>query len=64
MKSELYAIDNKPSDETIIKMQHELMYLRQEVEFLKNYFSKEYRKVKAALMEKAAPIFEVIYKTM
>ena len=34
-KAELYDVDNNPSDETIIKMQHELLYLRQEVEFLK-----------------------------
>ncbi|MCF0128830.1 MAG: transposase [Pseudobutyrivibrio sp.] len=38
-KSELYSVDNNPSDETIIKMQHELLYLRQEVEFLKKITS-------------------------
>ena len=34
-KKELYSVENKPNDETIIKMQHEILYLRQEVEFLK-----------------------------
>ena len=34
-KIELYDVENNPSDETIVKMQHELLYLRQEVEFLK-----------------------------
>lgn len=38
-KTELYDVDNHPSDETIIKMQHELLYLRQEVEFLKKITS-------------------------
>lgn len=38
-KIELYDVDNHPSDETIIKMQHELLYLRQEVEFLKKITS-------------------------
>lgn len=38
-KTELYDVDNNPSDETIIKMQHELLYLRQEVEFLKKITS-------------------------
>ncbi|MDO4651081.1 MAG: hypothetical protein Q4B26_20780 [Eubacteriales bacterium] len=39
LKSALYSVDEKPSEETIIKMQHELMYLRQEVEFLKKITS-------------------------
>lgn len=38
-KAELYDVDTTPSDETIIKMQHELLYLRQEVEFLKKITS-------------------------
>ena len=38
-KTELYDVDNNPTDETIIKMQHELLYLRQEVEFLKKITS-------------------------
>ena len=38
-KAELYDVDTAPSDETIIKMQHELLYLRQEVEFLKKITS-------------------------
>ena len=38
-KAELYDVDNNPTDETIIKMQHELLYLRQEVEFLKKITS-------------------------
>jgi hypothetical protein len=35
----MYTVDENPSDETIVKMQHELMYLRQEVEFLKKISS-------------------------
>lgn len=31
-KKELYGVENKPNDETIIKMQHEILYLRQEEE--------------------------------
>ena len=31
-KKELYSVENKPNDETIIKMQHEILYLRQEEE--------------------------------
>lgn len=38
-KPELYDVEHHPSDETIIKMQHELLYLRQEVEFLKKITS-------------------------
>lgn len=38
-KTELYDVDNHPSEETIVKMQHELLYLRQEVEFLKKITS-------------------------
>lgn len=38
-KIELYDVETHPSDETIIKMQHELLYLRQEVEFLKKITS-------------------------
>jgi hypothetical protein len=39
LKSGMYTVDENPSDETIVKMQHELMYLRQEVEFLKKISS-------------------------
>jgi hypothetical protein len=39
LKSGMYSVDENPSDETIMKMQHELMYLRQEVEFLKKISS-------------------------
>ena len=39
LKSGLYSVEENPSDETIIKMQHELLYLRQEVEFLKKITS-------------------------
>jgi hypothetical protein len=39
MQSELDSIDEKPSDKTIIKMQHELLYLKQEMEFLKKISS-------------------------
>lgn len=38
-KKELYSVENKLNDETIIKMQHEILYLRQEVEFLKKITS-------------------------
>lgn len=38
-KTELYDVETNPSDETIIKMQHEILYLRQEVEFLKKITS-------------------------
>lgn len=36
---ELYDVEEKPTEETIVKMQHELLYLRQEVEFLKKITS-------------------------
>lgn len=35
LRSGMYSVDYSPSDETMVKMQHEIMYLRQEVEFLK-----------------------------
>lgn len=38
-KTELYDVETNPSNETIIKMQHEILYLRQEVEFLKKITS-------------------------
>ncbi|MDO4188843.1 MAG: hypothetical protein Q4D29_07610 [Lachnospiraceae bacterium] len=38
-KKELYSVEEKPNDETIVKMQHEILYLRQEVEFLKKITS-------------------------
>ena len=38
-KTELYDVDNHSSDEAIVKMQHELLYLCQEIAFLKNYFN-------------------------
>lgn len=52
-KKELYSVENKPNYETIIKIQHEILYLRQEVEFLKNYFSQKYYEVRSALIGKA-----------
>lgn len=36
---ELYDVEQRPKEETIVKMQHELLYLRQEVEFLKKITS-------------------------
>lgn len=36
---ELYDVDEHPDEDTIVKMQHELLYLRQEVEFLKKISS-------------------------
>lgn len=39
LKSGMYSVDYSPSDETVVKMQHEIMYLRQEVEFLKKITS-------------------------
>ena len=39
LKSGMYSVDYNPSDETVVKMQHEIMYLRQEVEFLKKITS-------------------------
>lgn len=39
LKSGMYSVDYSPSDETMVKMQHEIMYLRQEVEFLKKITS-------------------------
>lgn len=38
-KTELYDVETNPSVETMVKMQHELLYLRQEVEFLKKITS-------------------------
>ena len=35
LKSELHGIDNTPDANTIIRMQHEIMYLRQEIDFIK-----------------------------
>ncbi len=39
LQRELYDVENKPTEETLVKMQHELLYLRQEVEFLKKITS-------------------------
>jgi hypothetical protein len=39
LQRELYDVEQKPTEETIVKMQHELLYLRQEVEFLKKITS-------------------------
>lgn len=39
LQRELYDVEQKPTEETILKMQHELLYLRQEVEFLKKITS-------------------------
>lgn len=39
LQRELYDVEQKPIVETIVKMQHELLYLRQEVEFLKKITS-------------------------
>ena len=39
IKSGLYSVENNPTDETIVKMQHEILYLRQEIEFLKKISS-------------------------
>jgi hypothetical protein len=39
LESGLYLASENPTDEKIVKMQHELMYLRQEVEFLKKISS-------------------------
>ena len=39
LRSGMYSVDYSPSDETVVKMQHEIMYLRQEVEFLKKITS-------------------------
>lgn len=35
LKSELNSVDNAPDSNTIIKMQHEIMYLCQEIDFIK-----------------------------
>ena len=39
LQRELYDVENKPTEETLVKMQHEILYLRQEVEFLKKITS-------------------------
>ena len=35
LNSSLDLIDDNPSNETVVKIQHELLYLKQEMEFLK-----------------------------
>ena len=39
LKTEMTAVDENPDKDTMIRMQHEIMYLRQEVEFLKKITS-------------------------
>ena len=39
LKSEMYGVDNTPDENTIIRMQHEIMYLRQEIDFIKKITS-------------------------
>ena len=53
-KIELYDVDNHPSDETIIKMQHELLYLRQEVEFLKKLLQSKIQRSKGGTYGKGS----------
>lgn len=40
------VVENHPSDETIIKKQHELLYLRQEVDFLKKLLKSKIQRSK------------------
>lgn len=53
-KTELYDVDKHPSDETIIKMQHELLYLRQEVEFLKKLLQSKIQRSKGGTYGKGS----------
>lgn len=39
LRSGMDTVDNSPTNETIVRMQHEILYLRQEVEFLKKITS-------------------------
>lgn len=39
LTSEMYGVDNTPDSDTIIRMQHEIMYLRQEIDFIKKITS-------------------------
>lgn len=39
LKAEMTSVDENPDRDTVIRMQHEIMYLRQEVEFLKKITS-------------------------
>lgn len=39
LKAEMTSVDENPDKDTMIRMQHEIMYLRQEVEFLKKITS-------------------------
>ena len=52
-----------PDSDTIVKMQLELLYLRQEVE-LKKFFDNRYSEVRETLMEKAAPLYQIIFETV
>ena len=39
LKSEMHGVDNTPDSNTIIRMQHEIMCLRQEIDFIKKITS-------------------------
>ena len=50
--------------EQIKQLQHELNYLKQEMEFLKKFFSQKLRKVGSLLMNSSSCIFEIIHHTL
>ena len=39
LKAEMVSVDENPDRDTLVRMQHEILYLRQEVEFLKKITS-------------------------
>ena len=56
----------KPVSEAdeIKQLRHEVDYLKQEMEFLKNFLDQNYKEVGALLMNDSSCIFEIIYNTM
>lgn len=57
------GVEENPDMETVVRMRHEILFLRQEMEFLKKILDQKYREVRAALMGKATPIYEIIHST-
>ena len=58
--------DSKSSSDAdkIKQLQQEVDYLKQEMEFLKNFLNQNYKEVGALLMNDSSCIFEIIYNTM
>lgn len=59
------APDTLSSDRVQLKkLQHEVDYLKQEIEFLKNFHDQKYAEVGALLMNESSCVFEIIQNTI